>query len=100
MNSQFPGASFDNVSTNVGKVERWGATPQKGDMLLSLNEGYPYNCPKTGVFEWEITNGKCLGYSWGLKVFLVRNGTVIESPHYTIRIKKGWFCWKAKFQAK
>jgi hypothetical protein len=100
MNSQFPGAFFDKVSDDLDKIQCWGATPQKGDMILSLNEDYPYNCPKTGVFEWSITDGTCLGYSWGLKVFLIRNGSVIESPHYTIRIKKGLLGWKANFQSK
>ena len=100
----FPKAFFDPVHTEERKIEFWGATPQKGDRILTLNEHYFSSSEsdtfETGVFEWNITNGNDLGYSWGLKTFLVRNGTLIETPHYTIKISRIFFFWKATFRKK
>ena len=97
----FPKAFFDPVHTEERKIDFWGATPQKGDRILTLNDSSSESDTfKTGVFEWNITNGDDLGFSWRLKIFLVRNGTLIETPQYTIKISRIFFFWKATFRKK
>jgi hypothetical protein len=96
----FPEAFFKPVRTEEKKLKRWGVTPKWGDKLLYLDDFSSRDYIKTDVFDWEITNGEDLGSIWGLKVFLVRKGTVIDTPQYTIKISGFFFLWKATFRKK